>query len=101
MSKIGVPVLQFAGKRADVGDDAAVGVEERIEDERARVVVVVNRAAAGMRSMMASRISSMPMPFFALARMASSAGMERTSSSCFFARLDVGVGQVDLVDDRE
>jgi hypothetical protein len=36
-----------------------------------------------MRSMTASRISSMPMPFFALARMASSAGMERTSSSCF------------------
>ena len=37
---------------------------------------------AGMRAMTASRMSSMPMPCFALARIASSAGMARISSSC-------------------
>ena len=42
----------------------------------------------------------MPMPSLALARMAVSAGMARMSSSCCFGQGDVGVRQIDFVDDR-
>ena len=43
----------------------------------------------------------MPMPAFALARIASSAGIARISSICRFTCRYIGVGQVDLVDDRD
>ncbi len=43
----------------------------------------------------------MPMPALALARIASSAGIARMSSSWRFTDGDVGVRQVDLVDDRD
>jgi tRNA(Phe) wybutosine-synthesizing methylase Tyw3 len=42
----------------------------------------------------------MPMPGLPLARIASSAGMVRMSSSCS-GRVQVGARQVDLVDDRD
>ena len=42
----------------------------------------------------------MPMPIFALASIASSAGMARISSSCLWTGRNVGVRQIDLVDHR-
>ena len=42
----------------------------------------------------------MPMPIFALASIASSAGMARISSSCRCTDGNVGIRQIDLVDDR-
>ncbi len=54
----------------------------------------------GIRSMIASSTSSMPMPVLAEARTASDASRPMISSiSCLHA-LRVGGGQVDLVDDR-
>ena len=53
-----------------------------------------------MRWTTASRISSIPMPALALARIASSAGMARISSSCFLTDGMSAVRQIDFVDDR-
>ena len=98
---IAVAGLDRAATHAHVGDHAAVGVEDRIEDQRAQLSSVGTSSAAGCGATTASRISSMPMPALALARIASSAGMARMSSSCRLHRRDVGVRQVDLVDDRD
>ena len=43
----------------------------------------------------------MPMPIFALASIASSAGMARISSSCRCTAGNVGIRQIDLVDHRD
>ena len=53
----------------------------------------------GIRATIASRMSTMPIPAFALASIASSAGMARISSNCRLHAGQVRVGQVDLVDD--
>ena len=52
-------------------DDAAIGVEPGIEDQGLERLVVVPSRAAGAGATMASRISSVPIPSLALARMAS------------------------------
>ena len=68
---------------------------------RPRKISSAGFGGGGIRSTMASRISSMPIPIFALASIASSAGMARISSSCLCTAGNVGVRQIDLVDHRD
>ncbi len=56
---------------------------------------------AGMRSMIASSISSMPIPDLALASTAFEASMPMISSISCADLLGLGAGQVDLVDHRD
>ena len=69
-----MPGLQFAVEHAHVRDDAFVGVEIRIEPQRLQATARRSVSAAECAATIASRISSMPMPSLALARIAVSAG---------------------------
>ncbi len=55
----------------------------------------------GMRSTIASRISSIPIPSLALAGMARVGRNGQDVLELLFGQGDVGVRQVDLVDDRD
>ena len=76
------PRFDGAGKDAHVGDHAAVGVVERIEDRAAQQLVRIflrggDAGDDGFEDFLDADA------FLALAGMQSSAGMQRMSSSCF------------------
>ena len=80
ISRIFMPGRSDAVDHADDDDDAAVGVVPGIEDQRLERRVGIARAAAAAAATIASRMSRVPMPSLALARMAPVASRPMMSS---------------------
>ena len=94
------PRREAAVDHADEGDDAAVLVVGGIEDERARRSVGV---ALGRRDALDDRVEHLLDPFAGLRRDAQDAGgvLADELGHLGRGRVGVGLGQVDLVHDRD
>ena len=93
------PLRMRAVDHADEDDDAEIGVVPAVDQHRLQRRVA-SPLGGGMRATIASSTSSMPMPVLAEVRTASYGGEADDLLDLLPHALEVGGGQVDLVDHR-
>jgi hypothetical protein len=94
-----LPLLQHARHHAHEDDDAQIRIIPAVDEHRLQRRVG-SPFGAGIRSTIASRISSMPMPDLAEARMALRRVQPDDVLDLLADLFGLGGGQIDLVDDR-